>query len=354
MFTDEEKEQIYKLACGPIHQAPRQKVVKSHLKHCEKFIIYHPDEFRRFIVNKYLEYRLLQKKFSVNYYTTVVESIMRYRNVTDFDSSSVQKIVNNLNKMFNPENNDNTFYTNTGERIELDIKNKRIGDLSVASGCTLALKTDANRHFRGNQFNKKIYSEEHFELIKNYYKNHMDNFLLSTKKVVDVHDELALLTLFIISTAKRSCEILNLTINKVHDLILRNQTDVKSKTGTGVDILIIPFQFATILQRYLDHIDPSDESQKLFNYNYRKLYFVYKKNLKVIIGDDVPADEYRSYAFHAFRHYFANKHFEKNSHITMQQMSHKSKKMTRSYATKQEAKLAVGNMKKFMKENYPL
>lgn len=354
MFSDEQKEQIYKLSCCYIHQEARQKVIKSHLRHSSHFHTYRPVEFNRFIVNKYLEYRELNKKFSVKYFKTVIETIMRFRNITDYDSSDIYKIVQNLNKMFNPENKDNTFYTNTGERIELNIKNTRIGDLSIGSGCSLALKADENRHFRANHFNNKIYSEENFELIKTYYKNHMDNFLLSTKNGVDIHDELALLILFLITCAKRSSEVLGLTISKVNDLILTNQTDVKSKTGTGVDSLIIPFQFATILQRYLDHINPTDSSQKLFNYNYHKLYLRYKRNLEIIIGDKVPADEYRSLGFHAFRHYFANKHFDKNAQMTMQLMSHKSKKMTRSYASKQEAKTTVGEMKKFMQENYPL
>lgn len=357
-FSDEQKAEIYKLSFCYIHQESRQRVIKSHLKHEKYFQSFNAIEFNQYIVNRYLEYWLEDKRFSIKFFKGVIESIMRHRNITNYNSSNIYKIVANLNKIVNPENKDNAFYTNTGERVVLDIKNmksiKNDLHLSAATGTILPYKQDDNKNFKANQFSQKLYSEESFELIKTYYKTHMDNFLMNSKMPATIHDELALLILFLITSAKRSIEVLRLTVNKVNDLILTNQTDVKSKTGTSVDTLVIPFQFATILERYLEHINPIDGSQKLFSFGYNKLYACYKKNLKFILGDNVPVDDYRRLAFHSFRHYFANKHYDTNANMTMQLMSHKSKKMTRSYASKQQAKSTVGDMKKFMKDNYPL
>lgn len=329
-------EKIYKLAVGYIHQGPREKIIKSHLRHLKSFHTFQQCEFQKFIVDKYLEYREQKKVFSVAYYKSVIESVLRHRKVKTFEPRDIYKIVANLNKMFNPENKDTVFYTDIGERVKLNIKTEKgTGD----DGFSKSYK---------NQFCRKLYSEESFELVRNHYKSHLDNFLASQKKTPDLHDELALLIVFLTCCPKRVNEIINLSMEKVDDLIIRCSTEIKSKMSTSVDLIVIPNNFSTILQKYKFKVDPDYKKSSLFTYGYNKFYTIYKRNLKTILGDTIPYDNYRNLCFHAFRHYFAKNNIDVNSKMTMKLMSHKSSKMTRSYANKQNDKTTQDDMKLYI------
>lgn len=335
MEDPELRQKLYELAKGPVHQAARAKVIKSHLSHAPEFRNFEHEGFVKFVVEKYLEARAANRKLSVSYIKTIIETINRYKKISTFRPNDVYKIVSNLNKAYNPENNDGVFYTIEGVKIDL-----------------AALKqpqpTLANVNQFKSNFDDKLYDEHDFEKVLIYYKNHLDNYLSSTKSRPDLIDELALLIVFMASAPRRVSEILNLTIKKSYDLIVKQETDIKSKTGTRIATLMVPTQLATVLNRYLDKLDYVDDGQRLFASNYKSMYTAYRKNYFALFGLK-PV----SRVFHAFRNHFAYKYYDLDAQGTKNALSHTNLKTTRSYAQKQQNKNMKANVKKFLTNNYP-
>lgn len=329
------RKQLYKIASGPIHQQARTKVIQSHLRHvATSFANFETSTFIRFVVDKYIEAQLNNRKFSSAYIKTVIETINRHHGVSTFSPSDVYKITSNLNKAFNPENKDHVFYTPDGQQI----------DLCRAKQLNLERKLTFDR-----KFSDKLYDEDDFENVLAHYKQHLDNYLDSTKRTADLNDELSLLIVFLASAPRRVSEVLNLTLAKTNDLILRYETEIKSKAGTRIVSLIIPTQLSTILDRYIGKIEEyKNPDTKLFNNNYKSMYDAYRRNYRALFNQ-----EPISRVFHAFRNYFAGKYYERDAEGTKNALSHGSMFTTKQYAKKQKLKCVNSDTKKFLTKNYP-
>lgn len=329
------RKQLYKLASGPIHQKARTRVIKSHLRHvATSFSNFEKSTFIRFVVDKYIEAQLNNRKFSSAYIKTVIETINRHHGISTFSPSDVYKITSNLNKAFNPENKDAVFYTPSGEKI----------DLYRAKALNIENKLSFDK-----KFSDKLYDDDDFENVLAHYKQHLDNYLNSMKQRPDINDELSLLIVFLASAPRRVSEVLNLTLAKSSDLVLRHETEIKSKSGTRVVSLIIPTQLSFILDRYIAKLkDNTNGDAKLFNHNYKSMYDAYKRNYRILFGQ-----EPISRVFHAFRNHFAGKYYERDAEGTKNALSHGSIFTTQGYAKKQKLKCANVDTRKFLTENYP-
>lgn len=332
------RKQLYQIASGPIHQQARTKVIQSHLRHvATSFANFETSTFIRFVVDKYIEAQIHNRKFSSAYIKTVIETINRHHGVSTFTPSDVYKITSNLNKAFNPENKDSVFYTPDGQKI----------DLCRAKQLNLERKVAFDR-----KFSDKLYDEDDFENVLAHYKQHLDNYLDSLKNVADINDELSLLIVFLASAPRRVSEVLNLTLAKASDLILRHETEIKSKSGTRVVSLIIPTQLSSILDRYIAKVEDrqgfKNPDTMLFNNNYKSMYDAYRRNYRALFSR-----EPISRVFHAFRNYFAGKYYERDAEGTKNALSHGSLNTTRQYANKQKSKAINSDTKNFLTRNYP-
>lgn len=335
-FDDKEfRKQLYKIAGGPIHQKARSRVIQSHLRHvATSFSNFEASTFIQFVVDKYVEARTNNKKFSGAYIKTVIETINRHHGISTFSPSDVYKITSNLNKAFNPENKDSVFYTPDGNRI----------DLCRAKQLNIEQKVLFDRKFAD-----KLYDEDDFEEILAHYKQHLDNYLDSTVKVANINDELSLLIVFLASAPRRVSEVLNLTLAKASDLVIRQETEIKSKSGTRVISLIIPNQLSNILDRYISKIEGIHvPDMRLFLYNYKSMYDAYRRNYRALFNR-----EPISRVFHAFRNHFAGKYYERDAEGTRNALSHSSLTTTKLYANKQKSKFTNRDTHKFLTQNYP-
>lgn len=334
---------LYKIATDSIHQSGREKVIQSHLRYTSSFNTFDYSEFVRFIVDRYVECYRQNKKFSTTYTRNIIETINRKYSLNTFNSKDIYKIVNNLNKAFNTENKDRIFYTSNGSKMKIDIKSFMEKNI-----------------IRSPQFNstttsgdggKLLYDDSNYERVLEYFKNHLNNLLISKKSNPDKMDELALLIVFLVATPRRVSEILGLTIAKCNDLIIRNETTIKSKSGTAIVPMYIPFQFAEILQQYIEKFkEHDDENQLLFTYNYQNMYKTYRKVYMCLFDNREPI----SRVFHAFRNYFAVKYFiGENQRLTTHALSHTNAKMTAMYANKQKKMSTGEETKKFLTHIYP-
>lgn len=334
---------LYMIATDSIHQIKREQVIQSHLKHAAKFIAFDYSDFVRFVVDRYVECYRQKKKFSPMYIKNVIDTINRTYGLSEFNSKDVYKIYNNLNKAFNPENTDSVFYTSKGLKINIDLKE-------------IVSQTNVKWHAANNwKKTSNLYDEASFDTILNYYKQHLDNYLIfnsATGKTPSKNDELALLIVFLAASPRRVNEILSLTLMKANELIIRNETVVKSKSGTAAVSMYVPFQFSEVLERYVSKMgDDLDLEQRLFQNNYQCLYKTYRRNYMALFDGKQPI----SRVFHAFRNYFAAKHFYgENSDLARNALAHGSARMTRSYANKQKATTRHIDMKRFLTNIYPL
>lgn len=325
---------LYKIATDSIHQSGREKVLQSHLRYTNCFNTFDYSEFVRFIVDRYVECYRQNKKFSTTYTRNIIETINRTYSLNTFNSKDIYKIVNNLNKAFNTENKDRIFYTGKGSKLKIDIKSF----------------LEKNSEFNPTTNGKLLYDDSNYERVLEYFKNHLNNLLISKKTMPDKMDELALLIVFLAATPRRVSEILGLTIGKSNDLIIRNETTIKSKSGTSIVPMYIPFQFAEILEQYIDKFKKNDDqNQLLFTYNYQNMYKTYRK-VYVCLFNKEPI----SRVFHAFRNYFAGKYFNgENQRLTTHALSHTNAKMTAMYANKQQKMSTGEETKKFLAQIYP-
>lgn len=331
------------IATDSIHQIKREQVIQSHLKHVAKFDAFDYSDFVRFVVDRYVECYRQKKKFSPMYIKNVIDTINRTYGLSEFNSKDVYKIYNNLNKAFNPENDDSIFYTSKGLKIKVDLKE-------------IVSQNNSKWHAAINdKRTSSLYDETSFDTLLSYYKQHLDNYLLfnsATGKKPSKNDELALLIVFLAASPRRVNEILSLTVMKANELIIRNETSIKSKSGTAVVAMYVPFQFSEILERYVGKMgDNLDVEQRLFQSNYQCLYKTYRRNYVALFGGKQPI----SRVFHAFRNYFAAKHFYgENSDLARNALAHSSSRMTRLYANKQKATTRNVDMKRFLTNIYPL
>lgn len=303
-----DREKLYDIATRNIHQKKRRAVISSHLKHIPQFGGFQTRDFEKFVVDKFLEKYMSGRKFSPIYIKSVVESIQRKMKISVFNPNQVFKIAKNLNKVYNPENRDKTFYTDIGVPITLE-----------------KYKPD----FNASETRDSLYSCEEICILKTYYNNQLNNFLSSTKSRPDEFDELALLMVFLFTVPRRVGEVLSLTIKKINDLIIRNETDVKSKQGSYVIQLIVPSSLSMILERYINKNQDYQPCDSLFKFSYKVHYSNARKNYRNIFNKE-PV----SMIFHGLRNYFAEQNIKDNPLETSNVLGH-SVNMSRRYANRQ-------------------
>lgn len=339
-------EKLYILSNGRIHGNKRQKVVRTHLKHMEgNFVNFTKDEYRKFIVNWYVSRLVNKKPFSSSYMCAVIDSINRYKQFTKppFKKREIFTVIKNMKKIFNTENKDLLFYTKDFKAIHLDT-------------------SDINQLRHNNtitRFSDKLYENANFEILLQYNKDHLDNFLGVglMPRIPKVYDDLSLIVVFLASSPRRIQEILKLSLKKIKDLILMGQTQIMTKNGEDTLNMIVPQQFSRILNSYLittgrvpsndNNHDDDDDDQFLFRRSYYVYYSAIKTQYKSLFGTNIGRP------FHAFRNYFSAKYIKNNPHATKTALGHASMKMTRSYANKQFNKSNSKNIIEFLTQNYP-
>lgn len=406
--SNEEQEKflnkLYQLSDGRIHGDKRHNTVKTHLKHIEgNFVNFTKEEYRKFIVNWYVARLINNKTFSANYMIAVIDSINRFKQFErpPLSKREVITVIKNMKKIFNSESKDFLYYTRDFRPVKLNDKN------------VVGLR--ANNVV--SKFSDKLYEEANLEIMLEYYKENLDNFLrLGYKQnIPKVEDDLALIVVFLASSPRRIQEILRLNLKKVNDLIYCGQTVIISKNGENTYNMIVPCQFSKILNDFLIatgreaqtnyvysvprrntplmtkvEYEDKDEDASVTHQNKNIDRNIYVNDKTFLKSCDVPAftataaattDEYneqllfsRSYfvyykalkkqyrllfgsdigrPFHAFRNYFSAKNIKDNPSATRSALGHSSMKTTRSYANKQTNKSDTKNMVDFLTKIYP-
>lgn len=275
--SDTEQEQrflskLYQLSDGRIHGDKRHNTVKTHLKHIEgNFVNFTKDEYRKFIVNWYVARLINNKTFSANYMIAVIDSINRFKQFErpPLSKREVITVIKNMKKIFNSESKDLLYYTR-------DFKPVKFTDTNV-----LGLR--ANNVVC--KFSDKLYEEANLEIMLQYYKENLDNFLrLGYKQnIPSVEDDLALIVVFLASSPRRIQEILNLNLKKINDLIYRGQTVIISKNGENTYNMIVPCQFSKVLNDFL--IATGREAQT------NNVYSVHRRDMKLSREGEETEDE---------------------------------------------------------------
>lgn len=354
-------EKLYALSNGRIHGKKRHKVVRTHLKHIEgNFVNFTKEEYRKFIVNWYVSRLINKKPFSAAYMCAVIDSINRYKN---FPKPPIWKreiftVIKNMKKIFNSENKDSLFYTKDFRAINLDTSS--INDLRNNNVIT--------------RFSDKLYENANFEILLQYNKEHLDNFLSigSKPRIPNVQDDLSLIVVFLASSPRRIQEILKLSLKKAKDLIIHGQTRIMTKNGEDTLNIIVPQQFSQLLNEYLITTgrikndlhtctdtaaaatdsecgvggDGDDESL-IFARSYFVYYSAIKTQYKTLFSTNIGRP------FHAFRNYFSAKFIKHYPDATKSALGHANMKMTRSYANKQFSKTTAKNISEFLTQTYP-
>lgn len=316
-------DRLVDLISAPIHQKKRRAVVKSHLKYANHFVDNSKKEFVRFVTSKFLNSLKKGKEPSAGYIVSIVQSLQRHFGVDNFNKTDVYKTITALRKLYNNESTDPIFYSSTGKDFTIDKNN-------------IKLPTKPKI---------KMYSDVEFDKIYNYYNQHLDNYLYSSKETPSIEDELSMIVMFFCSGPYRAGEVMGLTYGKALDLVLKSSTTIKSKSGTMVDDLIIPSSLGGLLERFIEKLpDMDNRSDKIFKFTYFQYYSAYKQNLKLLFSYDMSDRR----AFHAFRNFFAAKADGVDGDTAKDALNHKTKKMTSMYINNQRRVGRVERIKKMM------
>lgn len=305
-------EALVKLVAAPIFQEKRRGVRKSHMQYVKEFTDGNRIEFVRFVTKRFLQQREKGKPISGAYISAICQTMQSYFKVKNFDKNDVIKTINKLKKVFNPENTDPYFYSDdTGPKFTVDRE--------VIRPCVV--ETEA------------FYNEDEYSTIANYFMENLKNFLNSEKRAPDKMDELALLLCFLIAGPYRVNEVLKLSIRKAYDLVIRSSTRIKSKSGTDVVDMIIPVQFSSFLERYLEKCGYDNMKGNLFQGTYDNYYKLYKKWYIAVFKK--PS---KRRLFHGLRNYFSMLSADAGSvDVTKDAMNHASKRMTEQYIKNQRS-----------------
>lgn len=243
-------EKLYRLSNGRIHGDERQKVVRTHLKHIDgNFVHFSKEEYRKFVVNWYVARLLNRKPFSAAYLCAVIDSINRFKNFPKppFTKREIYAVIKNMKKIFNSESKDLLFYTKTFDPITLNISNIE----------------GLRQNNKVSKFSDKLYENANLEVLLQYNKQQLDNFLnIGTRpRIPTVQDDLALIVVFLASSPRRIKEILKLPLKKIRQLILTGQTPIKTKNGEDILHIIVPPQFSQVLNEFLITVGLGDDNK---------------------------------------------------------------------------------------------
>lgn len=351
-------EDLYSITGKKIHQKARANSRRSHLKFIDKLSGFAYEDFIRFVTDRYLNALRKNKKFPFAYTLKVIQTIQSTKKLNSFTKWDFARAVQTLNKIYNRENKDKIFYTPEGLPYDFaDVVANTIASPDNPNQCSDPTTSDqfqiSSASIRQAYEDVKkdeqytVYDSSTYENIKRHYHERLLAFLATDIMVKPTkHDELSLLLVMLITCPKRVNEILKLTMDKVHQLILNQQTLIRSKDGVKVQKLIIPFGLAEYLESYIQHLGNQDT---LFNYQYSALYPLFRRDLKTIFNYDK-----MSRPFHGFRNYFADQHrgdFEQ----VKKTLGHTRSATTSMYAAKQSiaTRNTVHEQKVFLNKTFP-
>lgn len=324
-------DRLVDIVSEPIHQSKRGKVLQSHLTHAIHFKERNRREFLSFITKKYLQSKASGKKPSAMYIFSIVQTLQRSFNVNHISKHDVFRVFSNLNKLYNGENPDDVFFTSSNQAFSVQRDAK-----SSASDV--------------NGINEPMYSDEEYAILKTYFGNHLENFLSSSGGIKQPSklDELSLVVTILCSTPYRISEVINLTLAKAQDLIIKSTTEIKSKSGTGVVDMIFPVQLSSILDRFVSKLPIFDGDMNLFSLNYNQCYRLFEKQYKFLMGKSVVGKR----SFHSFRNRFARVAAEIDIDLARRTMNHSSLGMTQKYVNRQKMRDQRDNIKINMNKMY--
>lgn len=318
---------LFRLGGNNLHQTSRAKSRHSHMQFTTSMHNLSKESFRKRIFEYYIERKRSDKPISMHYIRNVISTINSHYNMVLFSKYELSKFLKILNKIYNSENRDKTYFTS-------DDKEHLNFEQIVQASLNMKRETKLKREFeemimpaedKTSAEKKQFYTSENLDQIKSYYQTQLDVFLASSRKnLPTAHNELALLIVFLNYTPKRVNEILNLTYEKTLDLILKQQVQIKSKQGGGTSDIIVPQNLSYILSSYLTHKPP--DAPTLFTSNYIQMYRLYKQQLKTVFNLNI------SKLFHGYRHVFSYENIGKNAAAVKDTLGHTNFKTTHMYA----------------------
>lgn len=314
------------------HCKKREHELKSLTKYLKEFKNFSLEEFTNFVCRHYITSLRNRKRFCSQSIYNRVCAIQSRLDIIVMSRRQYQSILKNLRKLFNPYSDETDFYTNTGSLIQ--VPPEEFAKLRENAKYLM----DENRSNVPDRWRLNTYTDEEIELVYNYFKLNLENFLKhhqSTK----VHDiafiELCMLIVFSYNTPRRIAELMNLRLNQIEELILHNTLNIKSKDGFSIDCIYISVSLADILNRFVERLYPKafekyDSNFKIFSSSYKMYYTRMRNTLKTLIGEK-RLHNFR--LFHGFRNYFAKKHLSANTSQECQRiLGHRNIGMTRKYA----------------------
>lgn len=297
---------LLQLTRRPVHQARRKRVVNSHLMYADQFRNHTEDEYLAFIARQFIEKKKTGQALSIGYISAIINSVQRHvLGKATMSKHTIHQFVLTLEKVFNEKNLDRDFFSGSSQFTVAPIGARP-----------------------GRERNTPMYSESEFQTIEQYNFDSITNFL-RTKKPPSVNEELALIFCFLTSVPQRISQVLTLSIKQANDLIIKNHTEIKAKSGRN-ETMYAPHRLAQVLLMYLETIP---KSQKFL---FTKSYQVYKK-----LGDKQYETIFNRPAlgkrlFHSFRNFFAEKAHSLDPILAQKSLDHSSANMTLHYVKRQE------------------
>lgn len=350
---------IVDAASKNVKSVKRQKCINSHLKHIkdiELTYIYNkctftPDSIHNFLSKKFSECLKKNKEFSKGYWISVLSSIARHYNVINFKKGNVLMMINNIKKILYSENTELTYVIN---------------DKKVTFPESINQLRKQYKSIQLKRANRVIYTTKVIQEISKYFSIMLINYLEMSTGDTDDSDkqqqyvltqnpnkadiELAIFVLFLIVSPKRTQQILQLSLQKIEQLIQTNQTEIKSKTKINAEFLIIPKLFGMLLKLYVKKTfkHNADPNTRFFTFKYKKYYNTMKKHLKILF----PEYDYINRIFHGFRNYYAELH-KNNGNISQYSLGHSANVMTNKYVQNQENFTKNETLQNFINDNFP-
>lgn len=349
---------IVDAASKNVKSVKRQKCINSHLKHVkdiELTYIYNkctfkPDAIHNFLTKKFIECLKKNKEFSKGYWISVLCSIARHYNVINFKKGNVLMMINNIKKILYSESTELTYVIN---------------DKKITFPESINQLRKQYKSIQLKKANRVIYTTKVIQEISKYFSIMLINYLemsinsteenykqqyVLTQNPNKSDIELAIFVLFLIVSPKRTEQILQLTLQKIEQLIKTNQTEIKSKTKINTEFLLIPKSFGKLLKLYVDKTfeTNTNPNTRFFTFKYKKYYNTMKKHLKILF----PTHEYVNRIFHGFRNYYAELH-KNNGKISQFSLGHSANIMTNKYVQNQENFTKNETLQKFINDNFP-
>ena len=318
------------------HGKRREVELKSLTKYLKEFKNFTQEEFINFVCRQYIQSLRHRKRFCSQSIYNRVCAIQSRMDILVLSRRRYNSILKNLRKLFNPYNEETSFYTNTGAHIQ--IPPEEFKQLRENAKYLIEL----NNTNVPDRWMLNTYTDEEVETIYKYFKMNLENFL-NSNNLPNKYDmafiELCMIIVFNYNTPRRISEIMQLTLKQIEHLIIHNTLNIKSKDGFSIDCIYISVALADILNRFVLKLHPNcfelkRDDFKIFTSTYKMYYGRMRNILKNLIGEDRLKN---LRIFHGFRNFYANKHLNNNNTNECQRiLGHKNISMTKKYALRQK------------------